>query len=177
MELDYGWFLFELHMFFERLSGIEAARRELRNEPTSTKEAALRKLCQEVDIPYHPDLPNIIANNVISWRSEVGVVMAYLTVWEKYLQARPYDPLGRTIDGMPLGLCLDISRGAADLTRAQQRFVDYVRAGIGGYDGIVAAAELECILRKTFTAFSLTPRHLIAFIRARAKERKIALPV
>ncbi|MES2203160.1 MAG: hypothetical protein V4474_02485 [Patescibacteria group bacterium] len=70
-----------------------------------------------------------------------------------------------------------MSRAAAPpLPVSQQTLVDEVRANIGGEEGILAAAELECVLRESLYDFTLTPSHHLAIIRALARKHQVVIP-
>ncbi len=170
-------FLLSFAMFLERLSVLEARRSAIQQQDDEEKENALKVACQEADIPYRPNIYGIVASDAVRWESEMGVVMAYRNVWQQFLQERQEGPLARFVDGVPLGLCLDISRWSENPFPAEyQELVEDVQEGIGDYDGVVAAAELECVLRRGLKRFSVTPQHLVEFIRSRAKDLGVILP-
>ena len=86
------------------------------------------------------------------------------------------DLLSREVDGVPLGLCLDVLRGTTPpLKPAEKKLLDEIRNGIGGDAGIVAAAELECVLRKGFRDFQLTPSDQVALINTWALDLGIEI--
>ncbi len=86
------------------------------------------------------------------------------------------DPLSRKVGSVELGACLDMLRGTTPpLTDAQKKLLEEVRTGISGDDGLMVAAELECVLRKGFTDFSLTSYQQLQLVRSKALEMGIEL--